>query len=270
MTEKIEVFLTTQQKNKFESGKTFQLSSHQLQAGTGKHHVEIEMTSKNHKELLRNVAKNKGYRFSSEKIVGGSIFGKVLKSVAKSVAPNVLDFVGEKTGTSKIMNAIKPSADGLIDLGVDRITGGKIIKGSPEMAEKMARKGKGILDDIKNGWNRTFNPKLGREIKKTLTSGLAKDIYKGVADVGLSAAGDFTGNPLIGVVGSKLANSAIDGLGVKRRYAKKNTMVVGGTLRNGVPSVQIRGKGFTGKNGTHYGGSFRSAGLIQGSSMISP
>ena len=218
------------------------------------------------------MAKNKGYRFTSEKIVGGSIFGSILKGVAKAAAPKVLDFIGEKTGTSKVMNAIKPSADGLIDLGVDRITGGKLKpkKGSPEMAERMARlrsmrKGKqidggNVFDDIKNGWNRTFNPKLGRKIKDALTSGVAKTVYKGIADVGLDAVGAYTGNPLIGAVGSKLANSAIDGLGVRGRYAKKNTMVVGGTLVRGVPHVMIRGGSFVGVNGTKFGGSFKSAG----------
>ena len=51
MTDKIQVFLTSAQKKKFENGKTFQLSATQLNAGTGKFHVEIEMTTKNHKEL---------------------------------------------------------------------------------------------------------------------------------------------------------------------------------------------------------------------------
>ena len=228
-------------------------------------------------ELLRNVAKNKGYRFSSSKIVGGSIFGNILKGVAKTVAPKVLDFVGERTGTSKVMNALKPSANGLIDLGVDRITGGKLKKGSPEMAERMARlrsirKGKqidggNIFDDIKNGWNRTFNPKLGRKIKKALTSGVAKDIYKGVADAGIGAVSAYTGNPILAAVGSKVVNSAIDGLGIKNKYAKKNTMVVGGTLVRGVPHVMIRGEGFRGKNGTQFGGSFKSP--TQGGSFLS-
>ena len=55
MTDKISVFLTSAQKRKFETGKTFQLSATQLNAGTGKFHVEIEMTAKYHKQLLRNV-----------------------------------------------------------------------------------------------------------------------------------------------------------------------------------------------------------------------
>jgi hypothetical protein len=277
MTDKIQVFLTSAQKSKFEKGKTFQLSATQLNAGTGKFHVEIEMTTKNHKELLRNVARNKGYRFTREKVVGGSIFGKVLKTVAKAVAPKALDFVGEKTGTKSITDALKPSANGLIDVGVDKITGGKLKKGSPEMAEKMARlrsmrkrkqvDGGNIFDDIKNGWNRTFNPKLGREIKKALTSGEAKDIYKGIADVGLTAVAGYTGSPMLGAVGSQLVNSAIDGAGVRRKYGKKNTLVVGGNLVSGIPQVQIRGKGFIGEKGTKFGGSFKSP---TGGSMMSP
>ncbi len=48
------------------------------------------------------------------------------------------------------------------------------------------RKGKGVVmggnvfDDIRNGFNRTFNPKLGREIKDAFTSGPAREVYKGL------------------------------------------------------------------------------------------
>jgi hypothetical protein len=43
-------------------------------------------------------------------------------------------------------------------------------------------------------------------------------------------------------------------------------MVKGGTLKDGIPQVQIRGRGFTGAAGTKFGGSFKSA----GGSMVSP
>ena len=42
-----------------------------------------------------------------------------------------------------------------------------------------------------------------------------KTIYKGVVDTGATALGGFTGNPVLGMVGSQLANHAIDGLGLK-------------------------------------------------------
>jgi hypothetical protein len=37
-------------------------------------------------------------------------------------------------------------------------------------------------------------------------------------------------------------------------------MVRGGTLKDGVPQVQIRGRGFRGTGGTQFGVSFKSAG----------
>jgi hypothetical protein len=271
MTEQVEVFVTAAQKKKFETGKTFQLSASQLNAGTGKYHIFIEMSTKNHKELLRNVSKNKGYRFTSAKVVGGGFFGDIAKSVGKKVAKTVadkgLDYIGKKTGQSGITNALKGSVDGLVDVAADKITGGRLKKGSPEMREHMARlrsmrkgkgmiEGEGIFDDIKNGWNRTFNKKLGYKIKDALTSGPAKEVYKGIADVGLRLGSDFTGLPLGLAQGS--VNNAIDGASIKRR---KNVMIRGGTLINGVPQVQIlKGKGFYSESGEKYGGSFKSAG----------
>jgi hypothetical protein len=276
MTETVQVFLSSSQKKKFEKGETFQLSASQLQSGTGKFHVEIEMTSKNHKELLRNVSKNKGYRFTNAKIVGGSLLADIAKSVAKTVGKKVakkvaekgLDFIGEKSGQSGITNALKKSVDGLVDVGADKISGGKMQKGSVEMKEHMARlrgmrkgkgmtdsmvEGEGIFDDIKNGWNRTFNPKLGREIKKAFTSKPAREVYKGLANVGLKIGSSFTGLPL-DIAGDEI-NRQIDGASIKKR---SNVMVMGGTLVRGIPQVQIRGKGFNSKSGTHYGGSFKS------------
>ena len=102
MTEKIEVFLTSAQKNKFQSGKTFQLSASQIQSSNGKFHVDIEMTTKNYKALVKNVGKNKGYRFTADKIVSSGFFGDIAKTVGKKVAKTIaeksLDYVGEKTG----------------------------------------------------------------------------------------------------------------------------------------------------------------------------
>ncbi len=81
---------------------TFQLSASQLQAGSGKHPVDIEMTTKNYKALVKNVGKNKGYRFTADKIVSSGFFGDIAKTVGKKVAKTIaeksLDYVGEKTG----------------------------------------------------------------------------------------------------------------------------------------------------------------------------
>jgi hypothetical protein len=185
--ESVKVFLTTAQKNKLQSGKTFRLSASALQAGSGKHAVEIQMTPKNHKALLKNVSKGKGYGFSANEIEGVGFFGDIAKSVGKKVAKKVaekgLDYVGERTGQKGITDALKSSVDGLVDVGANKVTGGKLKKGSPEMKAHMARihgmrkggsmvVGGNVFDDIRNGFNRTFNPKLGREIKDAFTPSL--------------------------------------------------------------------------------------------------
>ena len=277
MTESIKVFLTSAQKNKLSSGKTFQLSSHQLQAGQGKHSVEIQMSKKNHRQLLKNVSHNKGFRFSPDKIEGSGIFGNIAKSVAKAVAPKILDKVGEYTGQSGITNALKKSSDDLIDVAADKITGGKLKKGTPEMKAHMARlrgmrkiKGGNVFDDIgrkiKKGFTDTFNPALGDKIKNALTSSEAKQVYSGIAAAGATA---LTGNPLAGAVAGE-AVGALSGAGVKRRYKKRNLLVVGGTLVAGAayPQLRVMGKGFTSSKGTHYGGSFASP--TRGGSFVSP
>jgi hypothetical protein len=287
MTEKINVFLTSAQKNKLAKGLSFQLSASQLQEPTGKHSVEIQLTSKDYKKLLSNVSKNEGFRFTPSSIVGAGFFGNVAKSVLKSVAPKAIDFIGDKTNTRGLTDALKPSANGLIDLGVNKISGGRLVKGSPEMIERMRmlrgmRKGAGhkmkmdmdmdviqgtnVFDDICNGFNRTFTPKLGREIVQTLKSPVAKDINKGIVDAGATAIGVATGTPIISGIASQGANKLIDGMSIKQRKSAKHTMVVGGTLVNGVPHpiqmnhimnpVPIR----------QLGGSFLSA----GGSFLSP
>ena len=228
-TEAIQVYLTNPQKKKFENNQTFQLSSTQLGASSGKHHVEIVMPKDHHRKLMNNVRLMKGYRFTDKNIVGGSLLDfikphakNVAKSVVKAYIPTALDYVGKKTGHKNITDAVKPSVNGV----VDAIAGGKVGgKGSPEAKEKMARiramrkgvsiDGGNIGDDIRNGWNRTFNPALGRKIVKALRSPIAKKIYKGVADLGATAIGDFTGNPVAGFVGAEVANHLIDGLGIK-------------------------------------------------------
>jgi hypothetical protein len=218
MTLKISVFLTSAQKNKLSKGRIFQLSASQLQAGAGKHMVEIELPTKEYKTLLSNASKNKGFRFTPNVVVGHGFLVNIAKSVVKSAAPATIDFVGDKTGTRGLTNALKPSANGLIDLGVNQVSGGRLVKGSPAMKERMAmlrgmRKGAGhkmkmdmdmnmveggnVFDDIRNGFNRTFTPKLGREIVQTLKSPVAKDLYKGIIDVGAPAIGLATGTPIV-------------------------------------------------------------------------
>jgi hypothetical protein len=126
MTEKIYVFLTSAQKYKINKGQMFQLSASQLQAGVGKHPGVIKLSAKDYKKLISNASKNKGFCFTPSTIVGHGFFGNIAKSVLKSVAPKAIDFIGDKTGTRGLTGALKPSAKGLIDLGVNQISGGRL------------------------------------------------------------------------------------------------------------------------------------------------
>jgi hypothetical protein len=146
------------------------------------------------------------------------------------------------------------------------------------MQEEMIE-GEGVFEDlgrkIKRSFTKTFNPALGRKIKDAFTSKPAREVYKGLANVGLKIGSSFTGLPL-GLAEGEI-DRQIDGASIKgKRYAKKNLMVEGGTLVAGVPHVmrmgnnpQIRhggimkkvsGRGFTSSKGTHYGGSFKALG----------
>jgi hypothetical protein len=300
--ESVKVFLTTAQKNEMQGGKPFQLSATQLQAGSGKHPVEIQMTAKNHKALLKNVSKGKGYRFSADKIEGAGFFGdlakKAGKKVAKAVAEKALDKIGEKTGQSGITNALKGSVDGLVDVGADKISkkvsGGKLTKGSPEMKARMAklrgmRKGKGmdmnmemiegegVFEDlgrkIKRSFTKTFNPALGRKIKDAFTSKPAREIYKGLSRGALALGSSFSGLPL-GLAQGEI-DRQIDGASIKgKRFAKKNLMVEGGTLVAGVPHVMRMGNNPQIRHGgvmTKVGKGFTSSkGTHYGGSFMSP
>ena len=96
-TEAVQIYLTTPQKNKFEKGKAFQLSHTQLESDTGQHHVEIHLSPKDYKDLLRKAASKKGYRFDPSKVQGGSILssiksaGRKLGHAAKAAGHEVKD-----------------------------------------------------------------------------------------------------------------------------------------------------------------------------------
>jgi hypothetical protein len=61
-----------------------------LQAGEGKHSVEIELPRKDYKKLLSNASKNKGFRFTPNVVVGHGFFGNVAKRFLKAAAPSYL------------------------------------------------------------------------------------------------------------------------------------------------------------------------------------
>jgi ribosomal protein S6E (S10) len=86
----------------------------------------------------------KGYRFSADKVVGGSILGDIARGLGKKFvkkgANKLLDSIGNRTKHRGITDVIKNhGVDPLVNFGVDRISGRKMRKGSPEMAANMAR-----------------------------------------------------------------------------------------------------------------------------------
>jgi len=98
--ERIEVFLTPQQHKKFMHHEPFQLSANQLKAGDKhigeKFHVELQLTKSHYKKLLSNVKAGKGYRFTKEAIMGGSLLGEMWDGAKKAVGAvgNVVNKVG--------------------------------------------------------------------------------------------------------------------------------------------------------------------------------
>jgi hypothetical protein len=172
------------------------------------------------------------------------------------------------------------------------------MKGSDGMKQKMAmlrgmRKGAGhkkmkmdmgmdviqgsnVFDDIRNGFNRTFTPALGKDIQKALTSSVAKDVYKGVVDVGATAIELATGTPIVSGLVGQTANKLIDGANIRRRKSKKNVMIQGSSLINGVPpSIQMNHimnpvpiLDIGGGNFLSPGGSFLSPGQSRGGTLL--
>jgi len=66
----------------------FQLSYQQLvhpDHHGGDHHVELTLTKSEHTKLMRNIRNEKGYRFKSEHIHGGSLLRKLKKTFHKVV-----------------------------------------------------------------------------------------------------------------------------------------------------------------------------------------
>ena len=111
--EHIEVYLTPQQHKKFLHHQPFQLSAPQLKASDKhigkKFHVELQLSKAHYKKLLRNVKAGKGYRFTKEAIMGGSILGELFNG-AKSVVGkigNAVDKLGEYVSPDLIRQGVK-------------------------------------------------------------------------------------------------------------------------------------------------------------------
>ena len=117
---KVDLHLTSKQKNKYMKGEPFQMTADQCSSGSKKnhHHLCAVLSKKEYNHLLKNTHNKKGTRFSENKFMEGTGFFKdVFKGIAKGVAPVLIDKVGDVTGTRSLTDSLlKPNSDKIIDL----------------------------------------------------------------------------------------------------------------------------------------------------------
>ena len=283
---KVDLHLTSKQKSKYMKGQPFQMTADQCNSGAKKnrHRLCAILSKKEYNHLLKNTHNKKGTRFSKDKFLTGSgLFKDLLKGAAKTIAPILIDKVGDATGTRNLTDSLlKPNSDKIIDLvagsgvcdnknqfivpgyklavmpknelGAGLKKKGRFIKGSQEAKDFMLsirkKKGGNIFDDIGKKLKETFNPDLGRKIKDALTSDTAKKVYKGISDVAIPIIATSTGNPLLGQV-AKIGVDAALGSGIKKKTTKRGLTIKtsGSTLIGGVPQViksRLQGGSFKG------------------------
>ena len=282
---KVDLHLTSKQKNKYMKGEPFQMTADQCSSGSKKnhHHLCAVLSKKEYNNLLKNTSHKKGTRFSKDKFMEGTGFFKdVFKGIAKVVAPVLIDKVGDVTGTRSSTDSLsKPNSDKIIDLVADSgcdnknpfiMPGyklavmpkneigaglkkkGRFVKGSKEAKDFMLsireRKGGNVFDDIGKKLKETFNPDLGRKIKDALTSDTAKKVYKGISDVALPIIASSTGNPILGQIAKVGVDAALCS-GIKKKTTKRGLTIKtsGSTLIGGVPQViksRLQGGSFKG------------------------
>ena len=115
---KIELYLNGPQKNKFVKKLPFQLTAKQCGSEDGKHRVSALLSQKDYKDFLKKVSKNKGMRFAKDSFLEGSgLFKDLMKGAIKTIAPIVIDKIGDRTGTRNMTDSlIKPNSDKIIDI----------------------------------------------------------------------------------------------------------------------------------------------------------
>ena len=126
---KVDLHLTSKQKNKYMKGEPFQMTADQCSSGSKKnhHHLCAILSKKEYNHLLKNTHHKKGTRFSKDKFLTGSgLFKDVFKGIVRGVAPILIDKVGDATGTRNLTDSLlKPNADKIIDFvagsGIDEM-----------------------------------------------------------------------------------------------------------------------------------------------------
>ena len=117
---KVDLHLTSNQKNKYVKGLPFQMTAEQCSSKSGKHHICAYLSKKDYNNLLKKNSHKKGMRFSKDTFLEGSgMFKDLMKGVAKVIAPIAIDKIGDATNTRNLTDSLlKPNADKIIDFAV--------------------------------------------------------------------------------------------------------------------------------------------------------
>ena len=153
--ESVNLQLSPAQIRKLKSGKKFQMSHKDLMGeGKGSHGVGLKMHSSAYKQMMRNKSQGKGFRFSPEHFFNSvkdaahsvkeglkkrPVLSKVLDKAILPAAKKGLEMAGKPF---EAVSGFNPATVGY-DIGHNYVgpalLGKGLKKGSPEMAEKMAR-----------------------------------------------------------------------------------------------------------------------------------
>ena len=160
--ERIEVFLTPAQHKKLLRKESFQLSAAQLKASDRhighKFHVELQLTKQHYKKLLSNVKAGKGYRFSSEAIVGSGFLDEMWNGAKKAVGTVVdgINTLGQYIPADTIRTGVKTGLTGLA-------TAAGTMIGNPELGLLAAPLIDRGVDYAERGYNYLKDKPLNRE-----------------------------------------------------------------------------------------------------------
>ena len=240
----IKVNLTAPQLRNFQNQKPFQLSHSQLSGNSkGNHAVEIHLNPPSLSKLLKNIQQGKGFRFSTNHIVGGSFLGSIARSVGNHVKDAAIG-VGKEVVKDKIKKMtglgmkrpVKGSKEA-IEWGqrmkaLREAKKGKTIEGGRTYAERLRDRTRRIGQRAKA----TFE-KVGDAFKpvgKFLTSEPVKNTLKQVGKETLQGLKDYA-LPIVKQVGKDALKTAVTGAMMGVGVSKRRIPVVGGAFVKGVP-----------------------------------
>ena len=245
--------------NKVANRQSFQLSHDQLVNGSGDHHVILHMHNKHHKQLEKAHRERKGFRFSPDKVAGGSIrdYFKKAKNALHSVG--VTDNMMRSAGNSAVNQAelyanqhgVAPIISHTVaDYAHNRINGGRLYDRHEHEHEHEHRHSKGgklqkgsieAKEHMKR--LREMRKSKGGKINMHLLKSVGKQIIHPIVTYGLTAGATALsgGDPFVGAVAGQVAghyaNNAIDkaiGSGMKRgRKSHGGSFIPIGGVRGG-------------------------------------